>query len=343
MLSSIEVGTLVTALGCGIGKEEFDPDKLRYHRIIIMTDADVDGSHIRTLLLTFFFRQMRELIERGYVYIAQPPLYKIARGKQYEYLKDDATLTRYLTAGALDGASLHVNAEAPAISGEALAELVDQYQRVEAIVDRRARHYPRPVLWELVYGARLPFDALSDRDAVAAFATQLSERLLPLKTSGTAFAVDVKSDDEQRFYPLVRMLAHGVERPIPLKPEFFSSTDYQAMADLGETLNDLIEEGGYFQRGEKTLATRSFAEGWDWLLSEARKGYSIQRYKGLGEMNPDQLWETTMDPETRRLLQVTIDDAMRADEIFTTLMGDHVEPRREFIEENALRVANLDV
>ena len=343
MLGSVEVGTLVTALGCGIGKEEFNPDKLRYHRIIIMTDADVDGSHIRTLLLTFFFRQMRELIDRGYVYIAQPPLYKIAKGKQYEYLKDDVALTAYLTSGALDNAALHVNAEAPPISGEALAALVAQYQQVEGIVARRSRHYPEPLLWELVYGPRLAAESLTDEALVTAFAEQLSERLLPLKAAGSNYSVDVKGDDEGRFYPVVRVLAHGVERPIALKPEFFASTDYENMAGLGETLNGLIEESGYFQRGDKTFPTQRFAEGWEWLLGEARRGYSIQRYKGLGEMNPDQLWETTMDPESRRMLQVTVDDAMAADEIFTTLMGDHVEPRREFIEQNALYVSNLDV
>jgi DNA gyrase subunit B len=343
MLGSAEVGTLVTALGCGIGKEEFDPDKLRYHRIIIMTDADVDGAHIRTLLLTFFFRQMRELIERGYVYIAQPPLYKIAKGKQYEYLKDDAALTAYLTSGALDSAALYVNPDAPPIAGEGLAQLVTQYQQVEAIVSRRSRHYPTPLLWELVYTPRLAVDSLTDEAAVNAFAERLSERLLPLKNNGSAYAVDVREDDAGRYFPLVRLFAHGVERLIPLKPEFFSSTDYGAMAALGETVTDLIDEDGYFKRGDKTLPTRVFAEGWSWLLTEARKGYNIQRYKGLGEMNPDQLWETTMDPETRRMLQVNIDDAMRADEIFTTLMGDQVEPRREFIEENALYVANLDV
>jgi DNA gyrase subunit B len=343
MLGSAEVGTLVTALGCGIGKEEFDPDKLRYHRIIIMTDADVDGSHIRTLLLTFFFRQMRELIERGYVYIAQPPLYKIAKGKQYEYLKDDAALTAYLTSGALDDASLYVNPEAPAIAGEALAALVAQYQRVESIVSRRSRHYPEALLWALVYSERLDSEAQKDEVRLERWAESLSERLLPLKTNGSSYSVEVRRDDNGAAFPLVRLLAHGVERPIPLRAEFFESSDYRSMAELGEALSDLIEEGGYFQRGDKTLATREFAEGWQWLLAEARRGYSIQRYKGLGEMNPEQLWETTMDPETRRMLQVTIDDAMRADEIFTTLMGDQVEPRREFIEDNALFVANLDV
>ncbi|MFT4767788.1 MAG: DNA gyrase subunit B [Glaciecola sp.] len=343
MLASVEVGTLVTALGCGIGKEEFDPDKLRYHRIIIMTDADVDGSHIRTLLLTFFFRQMRELIDRGYVYIAQPPLYKIAKGKQHQYLKDDAALAEFLTAQALDGAALYVNAEAPAISGESLAELIRQYQSVEAIVKRRSRHYPEELIWELVFGPHLMGADLTDEAAVELYCKKMSERLLTLKTKGTSYSAVQKSDNQETWYPMVRMLAHGVERPIALKPEFFRSKDYAAMVALGETLNDLIDETGYFQRGEKTNPTQSFVEGLEWLMTEAKRGYYIQRYKGLGEMNPEQLWETTMDPESRRMLQVTIDDAMLADEISTTLMGDQVEPRREFIEQNALYVSNLDV
>ncbi len=308
-----------------------------------MTDADVDGSHIRTLLLTFFFRQMRELIDRGHIYIAQPPLYKIAKGKQHQYLKDDAALREFLTTAALDGASLYVNADAPSISGEALSTLVLQYQSVEAIVSRRSRHYPEELLWALVWGPRLPGDALTDKAAVDRYCEALSERLLTLKTKGTSYSATTMTDDDETWYPVIRMMAHGVERPIQLKPEFYRSKDYAAMADLGETLDGLIDETGYFQRGEKTLQTRFFTEGWEWLMAEARKGYNIQRYKGLGEMNPEQLWETTMDPESRRMLQVTVDDAMRADEIFTTLMGDQVEPRREFIEQNALFVANLDI
>jgi DNA gyrase subunit B len=343
MLGSAEVGTLVTALGCGIGKEEFDPDKLRYHRIIIMTDADVDGSHIRTLLLTFFFRQMRELIERGYVYIAQPPLFKVSRGKNHEYLKDDAAMKAYLTAGALDGASLYVNADAPPITGEGLAKLVAKYQGVESIIERRVRQYPADVLWELVYGQALDPDEMADEAVMSDFCDKLSERLQTLKVKGVSYAVEVRRDETSGAYALVRRMAHGVERLIQLKPEFFRSRDYREMVALGEALRDLIDESGYFQRGDKTFETQSFARGWEWLLGEARRGYSIQRYKGLGEMNPEQLWETTMDPETRRMLQVTIDDAMLADEIFTTLMGDQVEPRREFIEDNALSVANLDV
>ncbi|QFU74161.1 DNA topoisomerase (ATP-hydrolyzing) subunit B [Halioglobus maricola] len=344
MLGSAEVGTIVTALGCGIGKEEFDPDKLRYHNIIIMTDADVDGSHIRTLLLTFFFRQMRELIERGHVYIAQPPLYKIARGKQHQYLKDDDALNQYLTQSALENASIFVNPDAPAISGEGVEALVVEYRAVAATIDRLSRLYSAEVLWQMVYGDSLTQEDMRDEAKVAVFAEMLSERLLTTASKGSAYTVVVRKDTERNlFFPVVKLLAHGVESETEYHHEFFGSGEYRSMVALGETLNNLIEEEGYFQRGEKVFNTQSFAEGLDWLMNEARRGYSIQRYKGLGEMNPEQLWETTMDPEVRRMLQVTIDDAIAADQIFTTLMGDHVEPRRDFIEENALSVANLDV
>ncbi|MDO8860100.1 DNA topoisomerase (ATP-hydrolyzing) subunit B [Haliea sp. E1-2-M8] len=344
MLGSAEVGTIVTALGCGIGKDEFNPDKLRYHSIIIMTDADVDGSHIRTLLLTFFFRQMRELIDRGHIFIAQPPLYKISRGKQSQYLKDDEALNSYLTQGALDGAAIVVNPEAPPVTGAGLEELVARFRKVAATIERLGRLYAPPVLWQLVYGGKLMPEQMQDEAAVIAFAEQLSERLLTVAPKGAAYTVTVRKDHErQSHFPVVKLLAHGVETETEYRHEFFSSGEYRSMVALGETLNTLIDEDGYFQRGDKTLPTRSFEEGLTWLMTETRKGYNIQRYKGLGEMNPDQLWETTMDPEARRMLQVTVEDGMAADLIFTTLMGDHVEPRREFIEQNALSVANLDV
>jgi len=344
MLSSQEVGTIVTALGCGIGKEEFDPEKLRYHSIIIMTDADVDGSHIRTLLLTFFFRQMPELIERGHVFIAQPPLYKIAKGKQHQYLKDDEALEQHLTQSALESASIFVNPDAPAIAGSGLEDLVKQFRGVDATVERLGRLYAPEVLWEMVYGATLAEDAMQDEGAVQAFSDQLSERLQTGGTKGSKYSVIVRKDTErQLFFPVVKVLAHGVETETEYHHEFFGSGEYRSLVALGETINGLIEEGGYFQRGEKQFHTTSFAEGLEWLMAEARKGHTIQRYKGLGEMNPDQLWETTMDPEVRRMLKVTIEDAIAADQIFTTLMGDQVEPRRDFIEDNALSVANLDV
>ncbi|NQY03842.1 MAG: DNA topoisomerase (ATP-hydrolyzing) subunit B [Halieaceae bacterium] len=344
MLGSAEVGTIVTALGCGIGKEEFDADKLRYHSIIIMTDADVDGSHIRTLLLTFFFRQMRELIERGHVFIAQPPLYKIAKGKQHQYLKDDEALDAYLTQSALESASIYVNPDAPPIAGSGLEDLVTQYRAVESTIERLSRLYAPEVLWQLIESPALSLEQMADESAVQGFAEALSERLQTSGAGSANYTVVVRKDTERSiFYPVVRVLAHGVESETEYQHEFFASGEYRSLVALGETMNTLIDEEGYFQRGEKVLHTRRFDEGLAWLMAEARKGYNIQRYKGLGEMNPEQLWETTMDPEVRRMLKVTVEDAIAADQIFTTLMGDHVEPRRDFIEENALSVANLDV
>ncbi len=344
MLSSAEVGTIVTALGCGIGKDEFDPDKLRYHSIIIMTDADVDGSHIRTLLLTFFFRQMRELIERGHVFIAQPPLYKISRGKQSQYLKDEAAYVAYLTSNALDSASIYVNSDAPPITGTGLSELVTQYQSVEATINRLSRVYPTQVLWQLPYLNPLTADQLMDEQAVQTFADALCERLLTNTEKTVAYDAFLRQDPERgHWYPVIRQTSHSLAKDFPLQHAFFTSKEYASLVSLGEVVNGLIEPSGYFQRGEKRLETQDFAQGLAWLLTEARKGLSVQRYKGLGEMNPDQLWETTMDPDVRRMLRVTIEDAILADQMFTTLMGDDVEPRREFIEANALAVENLDV
>ena len=344
MLGSAEVGNIVTALGCGIGKTEFEPDKLRYHSIIIMTDADVDGSHIRTLLLTFFFRQMRELVERGHIFIAQPPLYKISKGKQHQYLKDDEALDQYLTQSALENASIFVNPDAPAIAGTGLEDLVRQYREVVATTERLNRLYSEMVLWQMVYGDALTPEDMGDEAAVARFCDQLGERLQTVAAKGTSYTTAVRKDQErQLFFPVVKLLSHGVETETEYHHEFFSSTEYRSLVALGETLNNLIEEEGFFRRGEKVLHTQSFVEGLDWLMGEARRGYNIQRYKGLGEMNPEQLWETTMDPEVRRMLKVTIEDAIAADLMFTTLMGDQVEPRRDFIEDNALSVANLDI
>ena len=344
MLESAEVGNIVTALGCGIGKEEFSPDKLRYHSIIIMTDADVDGSHIRTLLLTFFFRQMRELVDRGHIFIAQPPLYKIAKGKQHQYLKDDEALDQFLTQSALESASIVVNPEAPAISGSGLEQLVNDYRAVAVTINRLGRLYSEMVLWEMVYGLSLTLEQMKEESAVNVFCDQLSERLLSVAAKGSRYSVVVRKDQERQLYfPVVKLLSHGVESETEYHHEFFSSGEYRSLIALGETLNNLIEEDGYFQRGEKVLQTRVFADGLNWLMTEARKGYNIQRYKGLGEMNPEQLWETTMDPDVRRMLKVTVEDAIAADQMFTTLMGDQVEPRREFIEDNALSVANLDI
>ena len=344
MLSSAEIGNLVTALGCGIGKDEFDPDKLRYHRIIIMTDADVDGSHIRTLYLTFFFREMRELIDRGHVYIAQPPLYKLARGKQSRYLKDEPALAEYLTQSALEDAAIFANAEAPPLAGEALADLVTSYQAVAADIERLGRVYPKDVLWPMMTVSPLATADLADEGKVQAFVLELSKHLLTPQSKSVQYEVFVRQDPERGFYyPVVRRTAHSVATDTVLGRGFFDSPEYSALRAVGDRLDGLIEADGFFQRGEKRHETQDFVAGLDWLLAEARKGCTIQRYKGLGEMNPGQLWETTMDPEARRMLQVTIEDAFLADKMFSTLMGDDVEPRREFIEQNALAVANLDI
>ncbi|TQV82719.1 DNA topoisomerase (ATP-hydrolyzing) subunit B [Exilibacterium tricleocarpae] len=345
MLSSAEVGTLITALGCGIGSEEFDPNKLRYHSIIIMTDADVDGSHIRTLLLTFFFRQTRELIERGHVYIAQPPLYKVSKGKQEQYLKDEDALTAYLTQAALENARLFVNPDAPGIGGEALQSLVQEYRSVMATIDRLSQLYPSTVLEQMVYLPAVKPDHLGDQGYMEQWCDQLLARLTLNNGAGShRYRLSVKEDQERHlFLPQVEITAHGVPTNYHFAHDFFQSGEYRAIVGLGNQLENLIEEGAYVMRGERRHEVSNFKEALDWLMHESRRGHNIQRYKGLGEMNPEQLWETTMDPETRRMLKVTVEDAIAADQIFTTLMGDQVEPRRDFIETNALAVANLDI
>jgi DNA gyrase subunit B len=345
MLSSAEVGTIVTALGCGIGREEFNLEKLRYHSIIIMTDADVDGSHIRTLLLTFFFRQMPSIIESGHVYIAQPPLYKIAKGKQQQYLKDDNALADFLTQSALEGTAIYVNETAPGISGEALESLVGQYNQTMDLIERLSRRYPAEVLEAMIYNPALSEADLKDQALVQSWAENMVNYLNEVSESGSfRFEAEAQFDEErQLYYPNIIIVAHSMPKANIFAQDFFASKDYQALLNLGKEINNLIEPTGYIKRGEKTFETQNFKQGLEWLMNEAQKGYAIQRYKGLGEMNPEQLWETTMDPDVRRMLKVTIEDAISADQMFTTLMGDQVEPRREFIEENALKVANLDV
>jgi len=344
MLSSTEVGTLITALGCGIGRDEFDPDKLRYHRIIIMTDADVDGSHIRTLLLTFFYRQMPEIVERGHVYIAQPPLYKIKRGKQERYVKDDLELNDYLLQTALDNAALHVSADAPPLSGASLESLAKEYMTVMAGIQRLSRRYPAAALEKMITMAPLPEAALLDIDQARGWFTELEQRLNSDEQGPERYSVTLEPEGgEGGWRALVTIARHSVTSSYVIGGDFFETGDYRAIRDLGAQLTDLLGEGAYMQRGERRQEVTSFKQALDWLLEEAKRGQSIQRYKGLGEMNPEQLWETTLNSETRRLLQVQIEDVIAADEIFTTLMGDHVEPRRDFIEKNALAVANLDI
>ena len=344
MLGSAEVGTLITALGCGIGREDFDPDKLRYHRIIIMTDADVDGSHIRTLLLTFFYRQMLPLIERGHIYIAQPPLYKVKRGKQEHYVKDDAELNAYLLNVAIEKAALHVNGEAPGISGQALAGLASKYVSVMDILDRLSRRYDRSMLERMIHLPEIAGDHLSDEKFLTNWAADLQTALGTVENgSKSRYTAEVIKSDEGVTGFRTRRRQHGIEDIIDVSIHFFESPEYAHIADLGKDITGLVGEGAHVIRGENRHEIESFNEAVEWLMAEARKGQSIQRYKGLGEMNPDQLWDTTVNPETRRLLQVRIEDAVAADEVFTTLMGDQVEPRREFIERNALTVENLDI
>jgi DNA gyrase subunit B len=346
MLSSAEVGTLITALGCGIGREEFNPDKLRYHRIIIMTDADVDGSHIRTLLLTFFYRQMSALVERGHIYIAQPPLYKIKKGKQERYIKDDAELNSYLLQVAIDNAQLFVDPDSPPISGQPLETLATEFQTVMATIQRISKRVPAAILEKLIYMPPLSSEQIQDVTQAEKWSNELEVRLKDapggsVETKYTLSFEPANEDVSARFK--VSIFAHGVSTDKFISSEFFNSGEYRSIKALGEKLGDLLAAGAYVQRGERKLEVSSFKQVLNWLLEEAKRGQYIQRYKGLGEMNPDQLWDTTVNPETRRLLQVRIEDAVAADEVFTTLMGDQVEPRREFIEKNALSVANLDI
>ncbi len=344
MLSSAEVGTLITALGCGIGREEFDPDKLRYHRIIIMTDADVDGAHIRTLLLTFFYRQMPELIERGHIYIAQPPLYKVKKGKQEQYLKDDADLNRHLLQTGLDQAELYVAEGVPPLADTALESLAQQYQAVMATVNRLSKRYDQAFVESLIYNPRADDNILNNKENLASWLGDLAAYINAERGISDQYVLELaEATEEQSESIRIIHRVHGIDTETLLPMEFFASGEYRKIADLGAQLHGLLSDGSYVRRGERTLEVTSFRQALEWLLEEAKRGQNIQRYKGLGEMNPDQLWDTTMNPETRRLLRVDIEDAVGADIIFTTLMGDQVEPRREFIEQNALMVENLDV
>ena len=388
MLSSAEVGNLITALGCGIGPDEYSPDKVRYHKIIIMTDADVDGSHIRTLLLTFFFRQTPELIERGYIYIAQPPLYKVKKGRQELYLKDDEALKAYLLSSTIDNTKLHISADAPAITGQALETLLNDYNQTQLIKARLQIRFPAIILDALTHTPKLSTDMTYDESAMQDWKAAMQTKLdhfgsdlspeielvnihAPQPKNMDAAAADLlgmtpaigieaastaegeASDSEvlstkAQWLPRVTVYVHQLAHHYLLDASFINSGEYGKLLRLSSEWNTLLESDAFIRREAsagttKDIPVRDFDYLWQQMMLDARRGLAIQRYKGLGEMNADQLWDTTMDPENRRMLRVTIEDAIAADHMFTCLMGDHVEPRRIFIEENALTVSNLDI
>lgn len=348
MISSQEVGTLITALGCGIGREEYNPDKLRYHKIIIMTDADVDGSHIRTLLLTFFFRQMPELVERGYIYIAQPPLYKLKKGKQEQYIKDNDALENYLISNAIDELSLHTNAEAPSITGEALAKVIQDYQVSQKSLQRLTLRYPASLLDALLEIEAFKSDQNHDEayvqqwaDQVKDIITRLQPSLRPEITLESFERENAQGEKSAHYWPRITVYVHNLPHAYLLDAGLLNSAEYARLLKNSKSWFSLLEDGAYLQKGDRRIQVANFHQVWQHILQDSRRGMMIQRYKGLGEMNAEQLWETTMDPENRHMLQVTIDDAIEADRMFSCLMGDDVEPRRAFIEENALN-ADID-
>ncbi len=343
VLASVEVATLITALGTGIGKDDFDINKLRYHRVIIMTDADIDGSHIRTLLLTFFYRQTPALLDRGHIYIAQPPLYKLRRGKQERYLKDDGELQDFLLRNALEGASLRTSVRAAPLQGTALTALCYDYVGMQQAIRRLARRYDEGVLQRLVYLPTIDARTLADRKKTEAFVLRLQDALLVDHNGSSRYDVTMGVDSHSGLHEiLVARSEHGSVKHCRIDAEFVASGEYRSMRALGEKLEH-FSRSVIVRRADTEETVEGFDAALQWLQGEARRGHTIQRYKGLGEMNPEQLWETTMDPGTRRLLKVNIEDGVAADQMFTTLMGDQVEPRREFIEQNALSVANLDI
>ncbi|MFA6052399.1 MAG: DNA topoisomerase (ATP-hydrolyzing) subunit B [Methylobacter sp.] len=342
MISSEEVGTLITALGCGIGKDEYNLDKLRYHRIIIMTDADVDGSHIRTLLLTFFYRQLPEIVEKGYIYIAQPPLYKVKKGKQEHYVKDDAQLNEYLIQLALDKAQLFTDASAPPIQGQGLEKLAKLFTDVDGINNRLSRRYDEIFLEQFAYMDVINDEIKNDQKKLAAWFANMEQRLVDCDSKAEyTIELDYKSGND--FSVVVNKRLHAITKTFIFPSTFFNGKDYQKITQYAQDIAGMFNEGSFMQMGERQEPVSNFKQAFEWMMKEIKKGQHIQRYKGLGEMNPEQLWETTLDSNNRRLLQVRIEDVIAADEIFTTLMGDVVEPRRDFIVKNALDVTNLDV
>ena len=338
MLSSQEIANLVTALGCSIGAEEFDIEKLRYHRVVIMTDGDVDGSHIRTLLLTFFFRHMRELIVNGHVFIAQPPLYKLKKGKLEQYIKDEKSLEDYFLASALEKASVK-DSSGKGISGDELTALVSELRSLLIKFQNQAE-LPSILVRGFLAVKRLEINDLSDRtkveDWLAEFSVILSSMDSPL------VANEIKQLGEL-FVPTITIFVDGVMREIDIDSDLLGGNMVQELFDFSTKIRTLMSVSITVSRGERESVVSNFVAAYEWLDAESRRGFDIQRYKGLGEMNPEQLWDSTMDKSKRHMLQVTIDDAIGADKMFTTLMGEEVEPRREFIETNALSVANLDI
>ncbi|TAN25565.1 MAG: DNA topoisomerase (ATP-hydrolyzing) subunit B [Rhodanobacter sp.] len=345
MLASAEVGTLITALGTGIGKDEYNPDKLRYHRIILMTDADVDGSHIRTLLLTFFYRQMPELIERGHIYIGLPPLYKLKQGKQELYIKDDTALNNYLISSAVDNAALTYSQDAPPITGEALEKLLRGYQQALDQIVKLAHRFDAALLHALLEHPPLEPALWADPTAMQAWLDAAALRLAASGLGKPHYSLRLRPagiDEHSAAIEVIRQ-QHGLSHTWFLPQAFFSSAEFRPILAISQQIAGMIQPGAVARRASASRGVLSFADARNWLLEEAKKGRSIQRFKGLGEMNPEQLWDTTVNPETRRMLQVGVEDAIAADQIFSMLMGEAVEPRRDFIEANALKVANLDI
>ena len=339
MLGSAEIGTLITALGTGIGKDDFDAEKLRYHRIIIMTDADVDGAHIRTLLLTFFYRQMPELVERGHIYIAQPPLYKVTKGRNKQYLKDDHELNELLLTQALDDANLHLAADAPAITKEAFEALAREHGQIENLI-KRLHRYDSRVLHALIEAPELTRATFADAHALQEWLAAYQRQLDRFAEAGIALRAEILPGEVARIN--VRIEQHANLSQNTFDPNFADSNEYRHINTFGKKVRGLLGDGAYFQNSKERIEVEHFHQVINALLAEGKKAYDIQRYKGLGEMNPEQLWETTLDPAVRRMLQVQLKDARLADEIFTTLMGEEVEPRRAFIEDNA-NSANIDI
>tara|TARA_R110002124_G_scaffold114162_4_gene268697 strand:+ start:4277 stop:6733 length:2457 start_codon:yes stop_codon:yes gene_type:complete len=344
LISSQEIGNLITALGCGIGKDEFNIDKLRYHKIVIMTDADVDGSHIRTLLLTFFFRQMISLVEHGYIYIAQPPLYKIKRGKQEQYLKDNDALEDFLLETAVHDSCLYINESAPPVSSEALAELLRGYHDIEKVVKRMTHNFSTEIIESLLYLPEVNTNTLMNQEIMKSWIDNLTLLLVDRKFTNVDIELCEKNrEDLVVFLPKINFFSHGVKKQVFLDYGFFQSKEYRTIVNFNNKVRELLTKDTFITKGNDKFHTSDFKELYNWLLKEAKKGLQIQRYKGLGEMNAEQLAETTMEHENRILLKVTIEDAVKADQLFTILMGDQVDLRREFIEKNALDVVNLDI